>query len=92
MQRTSNSQYRDELPANTKWEWFAKAFRSFLEIVMRVPPQVMALLAGLGLILVSIPFSLSRGGILAVAAAIGATLIVARLRPRSQGDNESDQS
>jgi O-antigen ligase/tetratricopeptide (TPR) repeat protein len=46
--------------------------------LMRSPAAV-GLLAGVGLILASVPFSLSRGGLLAVLAAGGVTLLVRRL-------------
>jgi tetratricopeptide (TPR) repeat protein len=39
-------------------------------------PRVAGLLAGLGLMLVSIPFSLSRGGVVATLAAVGVTAAV----------------
>ncbi len=52
-------------------------------------PAILAASAGVGLMLVSIPFSLSRGGMLALVAATLGTLFLARWRAGAGGGNRT---
>lgn len=77
--------YRDELAEPARFGGFDAALSIAGELLRS--PRALGLLGGIGLMLASIPFSLSRGGLIAMLAAAAVTVLLARFGRRTGTPN-----